>query len=78
MDVFVLVMGLTLFTAGWFIFWDYVRFLYSSYSVKGRVVSFTSPYLLGGSSRKAQTCVIGYVPHYRVLVGWSANPLYLP
>lgn len=45
MDVFVLVMGLTLFTAGWFIFWDYVRFLYSAYSVKGRVVSFTSPYL---------------------------------
>jgi hypothetical protein len=44
MDVFVLVMGLTLFTAGWFIFWDYVRFLYSAYSVKGRVASFTAPY----------------------------------
>jgi hypothetical protein len=62
MDVFVLVMGLTLFTAGWFIFWDYVRFLYSSYSVKGRVVSFTSPYLLGGSARRTRRTASGMYP----------------
>lgn len=69
MDVFVLVMGMTLFTAGWFIFWDYVRFLYSAYSVKGRVVSFTSPYIVSPSSQRYRSAQPQYHPIIEYLWG---------
>lgn len=38
MDVFILVMGGTLATAGWFLIRDYTRFLASGYTVRGEIV----------------------------------------
>ncbi|ARU58581.1 hypothetical protein OLMES_4585 [Oleiphilus messinensis] len=44
MDVFLFIMGATLFVAGWFLFWDYVRCLSSVYRVKGSIVAFESAF----------------------------------
>lgn len=39
MDLLLLLMGLTLLTAGWFLMWEFARFLHCAYSLQGRVVS---------------------------------------
>ena len=44
MDVLLLLMGLTLAAAGWLLIRDYTRFLYSTYSARGKVVSIEPGY----------------------------------
>lgn len=39
MDLLLLLTGLTLLTAGWFLIWEFARFLHCSYTVPARVVS---------------------------------------
>ncbi|AZZ90427.1 DUF3592 domain-containing protein [Hahella sp. KA22] len=44
MDVLILLMGLTLITAGWVLIWEFTRFLHCAYAVQGRVVSLEPGY----------------------------------
>ncbi len=44
MDLLLLLMGLTLLTAGWFLVWEFARFLHCAYSIQGRVVSMEPGY----------------------------------
>ena len=44
MDALILLMGLTLISAGWVLIWEFTRFLHCSYAVQGRVVSLEPGY----------------------------------
>ncbi|WP_020410634.1 DUF3592 domain-containing protein [Hahella ganghwensis] len=44
MDVLILLMGLTLISAGWVLLWEFTRFLHCAYAVQGRVVSLEPDY----------------------------------
>lgn len=44
MDLLILLMGLTLLTAGWFLMWEFARFLHCAYRVQGRVIAMEPGY----------------------------------
>jgi len=69
MDVFALVMGVTLVCVGWFLSGDFRRFLAGSYNIPAKVVSVAQAYMPSGNmlpSRRSTDSVINYGSYYPV------------